>query len=86
MPPNGRPQEVSKVDNSQFYTIAQFAQKYPAFTPAALRWQLFNRKTNGLDSAVVQLGRRVLIDEIAFVGWLRDHKRAPQGTKNVLSE
>jgi len=64
------------VDNSQFYTVEQFAQKYPAFTPPSLRWLLFNRAMNGLDKAVVQLGRRVLIDEAAFVAWLRQHREA----------
>lgn len=62
------------MDSSQFYTVEQFAQKYPAFTPPSLRWLLFNRATNGLDSAIVQLGRKVLIDEQAFVAWLREHK------------
>ncbi len=64
------------MNNSQFYTVVQFASKYPAFTPSSLRWLLFNRATNGLDAAVVQLGRRVLIDEAAFVAWLRDHRQA----------
>jgi hypothetical protein len=68
--------EVSKVDNSQFYTVEQFAQKYPAFTDSSLRWLLFNRAHNGLAAAVVQLGRRVLIDEAAFVAWLRRHREA----------
>lgn len=63
------------MEQSQFSTVEQFAKKYPAFTPASLRWQLFNRSTNGLDAAVVQLGRRVLIDEAAFVAWLRDHRQ-----------
>lgn len=63
------------MDNSQFYTVEQFAKKYTAFTPPSLRWLLFNRATNGLDAAVVQLGRRVLIDEAAFVSWLRDHRQ-----------
>ena len=66
--------EVRQVETSQFFTVEQFAGKYPAFTPSSLRWLLFNRATNGLDAAVVQLGRRVLIDEAAFVAWLRDHR------------
>ncbi|MDR3386220.1 MAG: DNA-binding protein [Rudaea sp.] len=65
-----------KVDNPQFFKVEQFASKYPAFTPSSLRWLLFNRANNGLDAAVIQLGRRVLIDEAAFVAWLRDHRQA----------
>ena len=64
------------MDTSQFFTVEQFAQKYPAFTVPSLRWLLFNRESNGLDAAVVQLGRKVLIDEQAFVAWLRSHKAA----------
>jgi hypothetical protein len=62
------------MSDPQFATVEQFAQKYPAFTVPSLRWLLFNRATNGLDAAVVQLGRKVLIDEQAFVAWLRKHK------------
>jgi hypothetical protein len=65
--------EASAVDQSQFFTVEQFSKKYPAFTPASVRWLLFNRENNGLSAAVVQLGRRVLIDEAAFVSWLRGH-------------
>lgn len=64
------------MDNPQFFTVEQFAKKYTAFTPSSLRWLLFNRGQNGLGAAVVQLGRRVLIDEAAFVAWLRDHRQA----------
>ncbi len=64
------------METAQFSTVPQFAKKYPAFSPASLRWMLFNRATNGLDAAVVQLGRRVLIDEAAFVAWLRDHRQS----------
>jgi hypothetical protein len=65
------------VDTSQFFTVEQFAKKYrDAFTESSLRWMLFNRQHNGLDAAVVQLGRKLLIDEQAFVSWLRTHKAA----------
>jgi len=72
---------AKSVDTSQFSTVEQFAKKYPAFTPASLRWLLFNRESNGLSSAVVQLGRRVLIDEAAFVSWLRDHRQSARGER-----
>lgn len=62
--------------NAQFLTVPQLCGKYPAFTQPAIRWLLFNRATNGLDAVVVQLGRRVLIDEAEFVGWLRSQRKA----------
>ena len=62
------------MDSQQFFTVRQFCVKYPAFSPPSLRWMLFNRDANGLNAAVVQLGRRLLIDEVAFVEWLREHR------------
>lgn len=64
------------MNEPQFSTVEQLAAKFPAFTVPSLRWLLFNRETNGLNSAVVQLGRKVLIDEQAFVAWLRSRKPA----------
>lgn len=64
------------MNDPQFLTVEQLAAKYPAFTEPSLRWLLFNRETNGFATAVVQLGRKLLIDEQAFVAWLRTHKAA----------
>ena len=64
------------MNDPQFSTVEQLAAKYPAFTIGSLRWLLFNREHNGLNSAVVQLGRKVLIDEQAFIAWLRSNKAA----------
>jgi hypothetical protein len=60
----------------QFLTVPAAARKYsPAgFTIGSLRWQLFNRKQNGLDRAVVRIGRRLLLDEVEFVAWLRSQR------------
>lgn len=62
------------MDVGQFHTVEQLAERYPAFSLPSLRWHLFNRAHNGLDAAVVQLGRKVLIDEAAFIEWLRSHQ------------
>lgn len=59
---------------AQLFTVKQLAQKYPAFSEGSLRYLLFNRERNGLDRAVIQIGRRVLIDEQEFVAWLRQQK------------
>ena len=41
---------------------------------AAIRWQLFNKDTNGLakSGSIIRNGRRVLIDLPAYVNWLRN--------------
>jgi hypothetical protein len=51
-------------------TVKQLCQQYPAFTPGGVRWLLFHRQTNGLHTAVVKIGRRVLIDVEAFFAWI----------------
>jgi len=51
-------------------TVKQFCQENPAFTEGGLRWLLFNRQDNGLDRAVLKVGRRVLIDVDEFYLWL----------------
>jgi hypothetical protein len=55
-------------------TVRQLAQTSPAFSEAALRWLIFNAAVNGLNSALVRIGRRVLIDEDQFSLWLEGHR------------
>lgn len=54
-------------------SVEQTAQQIPALTEAAIRWQLFNRHTNGLSEsgAVINVGRRVFIDLTIFIEWLK---------------
>jgi hypothetical protein len=62
-------------------SVRQFAAKHPAFSEGGLRWLIFQAKNrpgfkgNGLDVAIVRVGRRVLIDERKFFEWLRDQQR-----------
>ena len=61
-------------------TVKQFSDKHPAFSQGALRFLIFNARHgkttlgkiegNGLDSALLRLGSRVLIDEARFFAWL----------------
>ena len=55
-------------------TVKQLADASPAFTEASLRWQIFNSTTNGLDRALVKVGRRVLIDVAEFELWLEQQR------------
>lgn len=50
-------------------TVSQFAADSP-FTEAQIRWWVFNAATNGLQSAVVRIGRRVYIDVDGFDRWI----------------
>lgn len=65
-----------------YLTVEQFSQRNLAFTPPALRNLIFkadSRHTsrgeipgNGLAEAgaIIRLGRRVLLDEAKFLGWV----------------
>jgi hypothetical protein len=55
-------------------TFRQAAERYPAFSEAALRWLRFNGSENGFDACVIKLGRRVLLDAAAFEKWLEGHR------------
>ena len=68
---------------SVFRTVEQFAERNPAFTPAALRNLIFKAAPrqsskgeipgNGLieAGAILRIGRKVLIDEDSFFDWVR---------------
>lgn len=46
----------------------------PAITEGSLRWLIFNAAENGLEQAIVRVGRRVLIDTAAFNDWLANQR------------
>ena len=66
---------------TQILTVEQTAKEIPALTEPAIRWQLFNRETNGLkdSGALLQNGRRVLIDLERYIEWLRRNGTTDQG-------
>jgi hypothetical protein len=61
-------------------TVRQFSKRHPAFSEGSLRDLIFKSQSrhsskglvpgNGLDAALLRLGRRVLIDEQRFFEWL----------------
>lgn len=53
-----------------YLTVKQTPTKFPAFTEPGLRWLIFNADKNGLSQAIVRIGRKVLIDEEAFLSWI----------------
>lgn len=56
-------------------TVAQMAARHPAFSQASLRHWIFHAESNGLakSCALIRLGRKILIDEAAFIEWVRSH-------------
>lgn len=71
---------MEKAQTPVLRTVPQFSEKHPAFTQPALRHLIFQAsprqsskgeiKGNGLDKAIVRVGRKVLIDEGRFFDWL----------------
>lgn len=65
-------------------TVRQFSDKHPAFTQGAIRNLIFlaeSRKTsrgtiqgNGLNIALVRIGRKLLIDEEKFFQWIDEQQ------------
>ena len=47
-------------------TVAQFAERHPAFSEGSLRWLRFKQEEMGFQRAFLSCGRRVLIDEDQF--------------------
>lgn len=50
--------------------IPKWPDYYPWPSQSALRDMVFHAKRNGFDSVVRRVGRRVLIDEQAFLRWV----------------
>lgn len=53
-------------------TVRQLAEQQPGLTVGGVRWDLFNRETNGLaqSGALVHRGRKILIDPDRYLEWL----------------
>jgi len=78
-----KPASVTPHSRSLF-TVRQFSDKHPAFTQGALRNLIFlseSRKTskgiipgNGLNVALVRIGRKLLIDEAKFFQWIEEQQ------------
>lgn len=62
-----------------FLTVKQTAERYPAFTEGAIRSLIFYRERNGFASVVRKLGKKIILDEAAFLEWIE--RGTAQGTK-----
>jgi hypothetical protein len=54
----------------RFLTVPQFCAEHPWPSLGGLRHLIFHASANGFDSAILRVGRRVLIDEAAFFAWM----------------
>ena len=74
---------TNNTDLENLRTLRQFVAEYPAFTIGGLRNCLFYREQNGLldSGAVIQVGRKLLIDTERFGNWLSTNPQ-PKGICN----
>jgi len=59
-------------------TVRTLAQKYPnVITEGGLRWEIFNKDSNGLkeSGAILKRGRKILIDADRYFDWLRNQNQ-----------
>jgi hypothetical protein len=59
--------------NYKYQTVKQLARS-TGWTEASIRYWIFHAKKNGLEKAIIRIGRRVLIDIEAFTEWLESHR------------
>ena len=53
-------------EESKLYTVKQFAEKHAWPSESALRALILNASTNGFQNVFKRVGRRILVDEVAF--------------------
>ena len=57
---------------TELYTVKDYTKRRPAFTQGGLRWLLFNQGEElEKAGAIVRFGARILIDDAAFLAWLK---------------
>jgi hypothetical protein len=72
-------QSAQATPNTPVYsTVKQFSDKHHAFSVGSLRALIFNATSNGLNEigAIVRIGRKVLLNETKFLGWIEAQRGA----------
>lgn len=78
IPDAAAPNDASQA--RRLLSIRQLCTAHPAFTPGSVRWLLFKTRralrrghdppVPGFQHCVFRVGRKVLIDEAAFLEWI----------------
>lgn len=61
--------------NSQqkFMTVKEAAREFP-FSESSLRYLIFNGKSNGLNTCLRKIGKKILVNIADFERWIDAHK------------
>lgn len=62
--------EQQKTTVKRLATVRQTVELYPAFSQSSIRWLIFNERSNGFETTIRRIGRKVLIDLDAFEAFI----------------
>ena len=61
-------------DNKRLIPVPNWNEHHEWPKLGGLRHYIFHAKTNGFDSVIKRIGRRILIDEKAFFQWVENQQ------------
>jgi hypothetical protein len=59
---------------NNFITIGQYTSRYSWPNEKAMRWLIYTAEEKGIGNCFIRVGRRVLVDEKAFLNWLESNR------------
>jgi hypothetical protein len=68
-------QTESATSSTRLIPVTQWNEHHQWPSQSGLRYWIFNAKTNGFDSVIRRVGRRLLIDEAAFFEWVNTQQK-----------
>ena len=67
--------------NTRYLTVTSWCKDHEWPPIGGLRHLIFNAETNGFNKVIKRVGRRVLIDEQAFLEWVDNQDQGVQNEK-----
>lgn len=66
---------MSLTTDKKYLSVSQLAERHPAFSASAIRHLIFDSKSNGFDSVVCRIGRKLVLEESAFESWVLQQQK-----------
>ena len=63
------------LNTNNFLTLKQWLQRYQAIPEGGIRHLIFTNKDNFNNRVVKKLGRKILLDELAFLSYIDEHSK-----------
>ena len=77
--------DINGENTSPLLSVKRFSKKHPDFPEGSLRHLLFY-KPDGFERCIRKIGRKVLIHEAEFFGWIEAINVKPPYTNKVRSQ